>query len=118
LTIKTKFLVDVGVGNIVEAWIESQGFDVLRVRKINPKMSDTEILKIANKEKRIVITMDKDFGELVFASKKKHQGVLLLRLEDATSIEKLEVVKEIFSKHLSELAGHFSVFQNQTLRIR
>jgi len=100
LTTKPKFLVEEGVGNIVEAWIESQGFDVLRVRKINPKMSDIEILKIANKEKQIVITMDKDFGELVFGSKKKHQGVLLLRLEDATSAEKLEIVKEIFSKHV------------------
>ena len=115
---RPKFVVDVGVSNIVENWIESQGFDVLKIRTINPKMSDLEILKLARKEKRIVITMDKDFGELVFRSAKKHHGVLLLRLDDATSDEKLSVMKEIFSTYFGQLKGHFCVFQNQTLRIR
>lgn len=115
---KPKFLVDVGVGNIMEDWLEQQEFDVQTVRRLNPKMTDIDILNLASKEKRIVITMDKDFGELIFASKKKHAGVLLLRLDDAASDQKLTVVKEIFTKHLKQLANHFCVYQNETLRIR
>jgi predicted nuclease of predicted toxin-antitoxin system len=46
-------------------------------------MPDAEILKLAEKEKAIIITMDKDFGELVFKSHEPHKGVLLLTLEDA-----------------------------------
>jgi len=118
LSRKPKFLFDLGVGNVVENWMEDQKFDVLSIRKINPRMSDVDILKLAEKENRIVITMDKDFGELVFNQKKKHKGVLLLRLDDATSDEKLIVVREIFDKHLSKLSSHFCVYQNETLRIR
>lgn len=91
---RPKFIVDVGVSNVVENWVESQGFDVLKIRSVNPKMSDLKILELALEEKRIVITMDKDFGELVFRSQKKHHGVLLLRLDDATSDEKLAVIKK------------------------
>ena len=46
-------------------------------------MPDAEILKLAEKGKAIIITMDKDFGALVFKSHEPHKGVLLLTLEDA-----------------------------------
>ena len=47
-------------------------------------MEDEKIIRTAFLENRMVITMDKDFGELVYHSSMKHSGVLLLRLEDAT----------------------------------
>lgn len=46
------------------------------------------------------------------------RGVLLLRLEDARSDEKVRVVEEIFTKYGDQLAGHFSVYQDGRLRIR
>ena len=45
-------------------------------------MEDEKIIRIAAKENRVVITMDKDFEELVYHSSMQHSGVLLLRLED------------------------------------
>jgi len=48
-----KFLVDVGVGKKVEDFLYKSGYDVLPVRKINPSMSDSEIIGIAAKENRI-----------------------------------------------------------------
>ncbi|MFQ5706193.1 MAG: DUF5615 family PIN-like protein [bacterium] len=98
--------------------MESQGYEVLPVRNINPKMSDEDILKIANRDQRILVTMDKDFGELVFRRRKGQHGVLLLRLDDANSDEKLAVVKELFDKHLDKLTGNFCVYQNRSLRVR
>lgn len=47
----------------------------------------------------MVVTMDKDFGELVHMSGKTHAGVLILRLDDATGDEKVDVVKKILSEH-------------------
>ncbi|MCL5071313.1 MAG: hypothetical protein M1308_10525 [Actinobacteria bacterium] len=41
-----KFLVDVGVGKKVEDFLYKSGYDVLPVRKINPRMSDSEIIGI------------------------------------------------------------------------
>lgn len=118
MSTKPRFLFDVGVGKIVENWVKAQGYDVMAVRDINPKMPDVDILKMAEKERRVVVTMDKDFGELVFGSGKKHSGVLLLRLDEATSEEKLAVVKEILDKHLDDISGHFCVYHNQVLRVR
>ncbi len=42
-----KFLVDVGVGNKVEVWLDSQGYDTKAVRDLDPRMSDNEILQMA-----------------------------------------------------------------------
>ena len=63
-----KFLVDVGVGIKVESWLIEQGYDTKSIRNIDPRMPDQKILKIAVHENRMVLTMDKDFGELVYNS--------------------------------------------------
>jgi len=112
-----KILMDVGVGKLSEERLIQRGYDVLAVREINPGMSDDEILEIAAKEKRLVITMDKDFGELVYKHKAAFAGVLLLRLENATGPEKVQVIEQIFSRHEDKLFGSFSVYKNGRLRI-
>ncbi len=76
---------------MVERWLQKHGYDIKNVRDIDPRMIDKEILKMAVSEKRMVITMDKDFGELVYNSGLPHAGVLLLRLEEATSDEKVQL---------------------------
>ena len=83
-----RFVLDVGVGNKVGHYLTSQGYDATLISTINPIMTDLEILVIAENENRMVITMDKDFGELVYHSNKAHAGVLLLRLEDAQVMKK------------------------------
>ena len=113
-----KFLIDVGVGKKVEKWFVNQGYDIKCVRDIDPRMLDKEILKIAVSEKRMVITMDKDFGELVYNSGLLHAGVLLLRLEDAKSNEKVKIVENILEKYPDMLLNKFCVFKDGKLRIR
>jgi predicted nuclease of predicted toxin-antitoxin system len=113
-----KFLVDVGVGKKVEGWLFNQGYDVKSVRDINPRLPDKEILRIAVSERRMVITMDKDFGELVYNSGLPHGGVLLLRLEDARSDEKVRVLERILEKHSDKLLNKFCVFKDGRLRTR
>ncbi|OIP61977.1 MAG: hypothetical protein AUK29_09345 [Nitrospirae bacterium CG2_30_53_67] len=113
-----KFLVDVGVGKNIESWLRSQEFDVLAVRDIDPRMRDSEILKLSTNEKRVVITMDKDFGELVYHHKQRHIGVLLLRMEDAGRDEKLSVVQKVLIEFGDLLADSFCTYQNGKFRIR
>jgi len=81
-------------------------------------MTDIDILNLAVKENRIVITMDKDFGEMIFNSKRMHSGVLLLRMEDDGWKQKINVLSEIFQNYPDEIKGSFSVYQNKKLRIR
>lgn len=113
-----KFVLDVGVGNKVWQYLTAQGFDAILITAINPSMSDTDILFIAEIEDRMVITMDKDFGELVYHSGKAHKGVLLLRLEDATGDEKVSVVQYILENFENQIEGKFCVFKNGRFRIR
>jgi predicted nuclease of predicted toxin-antitoxin system len=109
---------DVGVGKKVESYLSKIGYDVLSVRSINPHMRDVDILDLAAKEKRLVVTMDKDFGELVYRSRKVHAGVLLLRLEDATADKKKEVMLEILESFSNEIKDSFSVYSQGKLRVR
>ena len=113
-----KIVIDVGVGKIIEEWMSLQNFEVISIRKINNEMADLNILKLANKEKALIITMDKDFGELVYKHFSFHHGVLLLRLEDAVAEEKLTVIQNIFPTHYPQIRNNFCVYQNGKLRIR
>jgi predicted nuclease of predicted toxin-antitoxin system len=81
-------------------------------------MPDIDIIRLAVQEERLIMTMDKDFGELVYHLQMPHCGVLLLRLEDATGAEKVQVVANLLANYSSQLANHFGVFQNNRLRIK
>ncbi len=113
-----KFLVDVGVGKGIERYLWEEGYDTKAVRDIDFCMEDEEIIRTAVTENRMVITMDKDFGELVYHSSMEHSGVLLLRLEDATGTEKLQVVKHIMKNYSDRIKNCFCVFQNDKFRIK
>ncbi len=88
---RLKFLVDVGVGTAVEEYLREQEYDTKTIRSIDPRMDDLDIIRLAHAEDRMVLTMDKDFGELVYHSAMSHSGILLLRLDDATGEEKKRV---------------------------
>jgi len=77
------------------------------VRSLDQSMPDQEIIRLAALEKRIVITMDKDFGELVYHSGMEHCGILLLRLEDATGPEKQQVIAKILEKYADKMINNF-----------
>ena len=113
-----KFLVDVGVGKQVEEYLLKKRYDTKAVRSLDQRMPDQEIIRLAALEKRIVITMDKDFGELVYHSRMAHCGILLLRLEDATGSEKQQVIAKILAKYADNMKNNFCVYQNQKFRFR
>jgi predicted nuclease of predicted toxin-antitoxin system len=118
LTKSPKFIVDIGVGRSVEKALKELNLDVISVWDIDPKAKDSEILRLAEFEKRIIITMDKDFGELVYNGRLNHSGVLLLRLESATGEEKAGIIKIILKDYLDMLYKKFCVYQNGKFRIK
>lgn len=113
-----RFLIDVGVGKGIEKYLQEDGYDVKIVRDIDPCMEDKEIIRIAVSENRMIITMDKDFGKLVYHSSMKHSGILLLRLEDAIGSKKLQIVKHIMKNYSDRIKNCFCVFQNDKFRIK
>ena len=77
-----RVLVDESTGAAVVAYLRARGHDVLAVAETMPQATDTAVLAQAASDSRLVVTNDKDFGELAFRSGQAHAGVLLLRLRD------------------------------------
>ena len=71
-----------------------------------------------NAQQAVLITADKDFGELVFRQRKSASGVVLRRLAGLSSDRKAGIVREFFAEHESQLLGAFSVITPGKLRIR
>lgn len=76
------------------------------------------MLYLANQENRILITTDKDFGELVYVNKLIHSGIILLRLKNDSSKNKLKVLKSLLKTHLEELEKAFTVVTDSKVRIK
>lgn len=115
---RLNFLVDVSAGLSVTIFLRSEGYDAISVQEINPRMKDEEIIRLAVRDKRIIVTMDKDFGELVYRCLMNHSGILLLRLDNEKSSEKQRILKYILQYHKSHLHENFCVFHNDKIRIR
>ena len=67
---------------------------------------------------RLLSPWIKTLANWFLKKKNKHKGILLLRLEDAMSEEKLAVIQNIIPEHLKKLKNNFSVYQNGKLRTR
>jgi len=112
-----RFLVDECTGPAVARWLIEQHHDVISVFDKIRGADDEEVIRIASEQDRILITNDKDFGELVFREKKQHKGVILLRLEDERGANKIAVLKNVLEKYENSLPGHFFVVTETTVRI-
>ena len=73
------------------------------------RADDEFILAMANADERILLTQDKDFGELIFRLKNTHHGVILIRLEGYKPHLKAEIVLNTIIKHSDELIKSFTV---------
>lgn len=113
-----RFLVDECTGVDVVRALRDAGYDVLAVSESMPGADDAEILARAVAEERIVVTNDKDFGELVFRSGQEHHGVLLLRLQDESVANRVRVVTSVLAEHAVRLPGSFTVATDHNIRIR
>ena len=112
------FIVDESTGTAVVEYLRNVGHDVLAVAETMPQADDSDILARAASEGRILVTNDKDFGELVFRSGQAHHGVVLLRLHDERPANRVRVMKAILEQHADRLAGHFTVATEGGARIR
>ena len=102
---------------IVDA-LRDKGYIVGYVAEMDPGISDDVVLELANKEGVLLLTADKDFGELVFRLRRLSSGVVLIRLSGLSPHKKSELVVPIILKHFDELVESFSVITPAGIRIR
>ena len=113
-----KFLVDENVGFSIINFLRENGFDTKSVSELYPSRDDIFIFNEAQRENRIIVTNDKDFGYLVFKTEPPPISVILLRFEDESIPGKLNAIKEILKLPKEKLLEHFIVLSENKIRIR
>ena len=112
-------LADESVDRQIVGRLRQDGFEVLYVAEMEPGVTDIVVLERANEQTALLVTADKDFGELVFREGRLSSGgVVLIRLSGLSAERKAEVVADAFRKHGAEFSQRFSVISPGRVRVR
>ena len=102
---------------IVEA-LRAHGHEVLYVAEMEPGIDDEQVLARANELGALLVTLDKDFGELVFRQRRLTAGVVLIRLVGMQPEEKQQATVAALREHGEEMRASFTVVAPHKIRIR
>lgn len=106
--------------NVLRASVDrlrASGHDVAWVSELSPGATDQFVIELANREARLLLTFDKDFGE--FAAKggcQRHAGIILLRLSTPNPVIATERIVSVLESR-SDWHGHFSVIDDHRIRM-
>ena len=114
-----RFLLDESAELRIAAFLRLAGHDVTSIAENHPRsIPDREVLRIANAERRVLITNDRDFGELIFHQRRPHAGVIYFRLPlDTGAEEKIEWLARLLREHSARLT-EFVVIGRSGIRFR
>ena len=96
-----KFLVDRCAGRRLADWLREHGHDVAESRERGPDPGDRVIVSWAAAEERVRITIDTDFGRIVFAEGARHCGVV--RLPDVPARQRIALLAQVLQGHRNDL---------------
>jgi len=113
-----KLLADENLDFSVIARLREAGHQMLAVAEMEPGISDDVVLDRANSEAAMLVTEDKDFGELAYRQFLVHHGVILVRLSGLPASKKAEILMSVLRAHEHELPGSFTVVSPGMVRIR
>ena len=113
-----KLLADESVDGPIVERLRRAGHRVEYVAEMEPGISDDAVLDAANRKESLLLTADKDFGELVYRQRRLTLGVVLIRLAGLPQTEKAGVVVTVIDEHGAELPRAFTVIAPQSVRIR
>ena len=92
-----RFLVDRCAGRRLAEWLGNNGHDAIEAQTLGPDPGDRALLERAGAQDRILVTMDKDFGELIYLRRVSHAGLILL--PDVRAHQRIELVRAVIENH-------------------
>jgi predicted nuclease of predicted toxin-antitoxin system len=111
-----KFLVDRCAGRRLAEWLRTRGYDVVEVRQLGPDPGDLALLQQAAREQRILVTIDTDFGTLVFVEDAPHCGIV--RLPDVPVARRIALFEELLGRHARDLeTGAIITIRGNKIRV-
>ncbi len=112
------FLADESCDFAIIRALRAEGFDVVSVAESYPALADENVLEIAYREKRLLLTEDKDFGEWVFSHGKQMCGIVLFRYPSIMRHSIANVTVELVKERGLSLINKFTVIEPGRARIR
>lgn len=112
-----RFLVDECTGSKVATYLRDAGYEVFSVFDEARGISDNEVLTKATSENWILITNDKDFGEMIFREHRRHHGVVFMRLDDERATNKIKVLEQLLENYAEKLPEQFVTVTETKVRI-
>ena len=114
-----KLLADESIDRMIVDRLRADGHDVTYVAEVDAGITDPEVLQRANEISALLVTSDKDFGELVFQQGFESSfGVVLVRVSGVFAEHKAEIVSAAFRQHEHEFQNNFSVITAGRVRIQ
>jgi predicted nuclease of predicted toxin-antitoxin system len=113
-----RFLADENVSRRIIERLRAGGFDVISIGETRSGAPDRDVLEAANAEGCILITEDRDFGELVIRQRLGVRGIILLELDHLSNVAEADLVAEIVSIHADKLLGNLLVVEPGRIRVR
>ncbi|MFI5402090.1 MAG: DUF5615 family PIN-like protein [Planctomycetota bacterium] len=113
-----RLLADENIHADIVAWLRSAGHDVSYAAETMPGEPDDSILRRANEEHRVLLTDDKDFGDLVVHRRLASAGVLLLRLRSPSVAERVRRLQAIWRSIEGRMPESFTVVGDRRVRVR
>lgn len=96
-----KFLIDRCAGRLLAEWLRKEGHDVVESHELGPDPGDRALLNWAVQETRILVTIDTDFGELIYLQNLTHAG--LVRLPDVPARDRQLIMQDLLDRYEAEL---------------
>ena len=113
-----KFLADAHISVEMVAMIRDLGHECIDASGIPARMPDVDVLQMAAREGRIVLTADKDFGELVFVHAIACPGIVLIRIGLPDEAARIDRVRTAWPAVVSRLPGAFITITAWSVRSR
>ena len=115
-----KLLANENIPRLLVAELRQRGHDVRWIVEEQRGMSDPQVLQEALAQERLLLTGDKDFGELVYREGRDAScGIILLKVRDTSSQAELtSIVRPVLEAHEASWRDHFSVIERRRVRIR
>jgi predicted nuclease of predicted toxin-antitoxin system len=112
-----KFVADENLHRLVIQRLRQEGHEVVAIAETSPGIADDAVLAIAVQENALLLTENKDFGELVFRLQLLATGIVLFRLGTASPQMKAQIIALAIQQHGADLSGKFAVITPRTVRI-
>lgn len=113
-----KFVADENLEQQIVDALRAANHDVLFIAETYPSVGDEKVLEIAHQSNAIVITNDKDFGELIFRQRKNNHGVILVRFYGLTNDEKAKLTLDCINNFKNDIEFNYIVITKESVRIR